>query len=201
VSQPVATINALINRMLEGIEREESREDLLALLDGIEDALDRLVESSIPERLTDERFQAVLVAMKGVEDAISRLRDALLTSGYRLARRRLLDLKREVRNAYRLLLLVRGGAPAPMVFQVVPEYVRSLPLQPPAPLAFSPMGAQIYSVLTRRGSATLEEIAAELGVTDANRAEFNAALAQLMQGNYVRIEVSPDNRIVLRPAR
>jgi len=201
VSQSVAVINALVNRMLEGIEREESREDLLALLDSIEDAFDRLIESSIPERLTDERFQAVLVAMKGVEDAISRLRDALLTSGYRLARRRILDLKRELRGAYRLLLLVKGGAPAPTIFQVAPEYVRSAPLQPPAPLAFSPMGAQIYNALLRRGSATAEELAAELGVTDANRAEFNAALAQLMQGGYVRIEVSPDNRIVLRPAR
>jgi len=195
-----STIREIL-RTLDDVKRGRAgKEDVLRLLDELENQIDAILVHLAPERITDERFNAAVKAVKDVSDKIRGVRESVMFGRYTYAKRQLLDVQESVRLTYRLLTLIKAGAPTSVIFQVTPQFLREVAV--PEPIVYTnPMAAQIYNVLVRRGEATVEELALELKITDETRDEFNRAISQLISTGYVRPFFTSDNKMILRPAR
>jgi len=194
-------LNATIRDLLQAIERKD-RDAALRILDELENQIDAMLMDMAPERITDERFEAAMKAITKITERAKHLREAIWEMKFTQARKLALEVQEAIRNAYRLLILIRAGTPTPVIFQVSPQFLRDVNIQAPESLIYTnPMAAQIYNVLVRKGEATLEELAAELGIDEKSRDEFNRAIAHLISLGYVRPYLTPDNKMVLKPAR
>jgi len=195
-----STIREIL-RTLDDVKRGRAgKEDVLRLLDELENQIDAILVHLAPERITDERFNAAVKAVKDVSDKIRRVRESVMFGRYTYAKRQLLDVQESIRLTYRLLTLIKAGAPTPVIFQVAPQFLREVSA-PEAVVYTNPMAAQIYNVLVRKGEATVEELALELKVTDETRDEFNRAISQLISMGYARPYFTSDNKMILKPAR
>jgi len=205
VSTQILVINTIVRRLLDMFEQarhRDLRDEIMADIDELENQFDALIQANAPERITDERFTAAINAIHRVSEKFERLRELVVKRQWVRAKRQLLDLQAAIREAHRIFILVRAGAPMHMIFQVSPEFIRKAELKPPEELVFTtPLATQIYNVIVRRGKATIEELARELNVTDEMRGEFNNALATLIQRGYVRAVIGPDNKMVLQAVR
>jgi len=189
-------IDMLEGAPTKGIDRDQA----LRLVDEVENQIDALVAQSAPERITDERFSTAVEMLKDLSDKLRRLREAIIAGRYLSAKRIAIDVQSSLRHIYRILILIKAGAPTPMILQVAPEFIREI--RPPEQIIFtSPMAAQIYNILARRREATIEELARELGIDERTRDDFNRAVAQLISMGYATIVLTPDNRIMLKLVR
>lgn len=194
-------VNATIRDLLRAVEKRD-KDTALRILDELENQIDAMLMDMAPERITDERFEAATKAINKIAERTKKLREALWDSRFNLAKKLVLEVQEAIRNAYRLLILIRAGTPTPVIFQLAPQFLRDVSIQAPESLIYTnPMAAQIYNILVRRGEMAIEEVATELGIDDRSRDEFNRAIAQLISLGYVRPYISPDNRMMLRPAR
>jgi len=198
----MSVINALAKKLLDMLAKAERVDDILREIDNIENQFDQLVQSSAPERITDERFSAAVNAIQDVSEKAGELRRLVVENRFKLARDKVLELQKSIRHAYRLLVLVGAGAPTPVIFQVSPQFLKGVELRPPEELALSsPLAAQLYNTVVRRGRIAVDELAAELKVTDETRDEFNEALALLIQRGFLRPVIGPDNRMLFEAVR
>jgi len=194
-------MNATIREMLEAIEKK-NKDAALRLLDELENQIDSMLMDMAPERITDERFEAAMKSISKITEHTRKLREALWDLKFNVARKLVLEVQEAIRNSYRLLILIRAGAPTPVIFQVSPQFLRDVNIHAPESLIYTnPMAAQVYNTLLRKGEATIEELATELGIDERSRDEFNRAIAQLISLGYARPYLSPDNKMVLKPAR
>jgi len=201
VSSPLAMINICVRNLIAAVESRK-RDEALRLVDQLDDHFDALIQANAPERITDERFQAAEKAIREVSEKIEELRALIINGRYKAARRKALDVQSAMRQAYRLLLLIRAGAPTPVIFQLTPRFLQEAQLRPPEELVFSsPLATQIYNIVVRRGSVPVEEVARELGITKETMDEFNRAITSLIQRGFVRPALTPDNRLILQAAR
>ena len=195
-----ANIRQLV-KVLDEIKRgRASVDEALRLVDEIEGNVDMLVQMLAPERITDERFSATVKSLKELADKFSELRDMISSQRLTYAKKKVFEIQEFIRHIYRVLMLVRAGAPTPVIFQVSPQFLREVTV-PEAVVYSNPMSAQIYNILVRRGGATVEELALELKIDDKTRDEFNRAIAQLISMGYVKPYFTPDNKMVLKPTR
>jgi len=197
-------VNSTIREIMRTLDDVKSgragKERVLKLLDELENQIDVILAHLAPERITDERFNAAVKAVEDVSDKIRKVRESVVFGRYTYAKRQLLDVQESVRLMYRLLTLIKAGAPTPVIFQVAPQFLREISA-PEAVVYTNPMAAQIYNVLIRKGEATVEELALELKITDETRDEFNRAISQLISMGYARPYFTPDHKMVLKPAR
>ena len=201
MSSPLAMINICVRNLIAAVESRK-RDEALRLVDQLDDHFDALIQANAPERITDERFQAAEKAIREVSEKIEELRALIINGRYKAARRKALDVQSAMRQAYRLLLLIRAGAPTPVIFQLTPRFLQEAQLRPPEELVFSsPLATQIYNIVVRRGSVSVEEVARELGITKETMDEFNRAITSLIQRGFVRPALTPDNRLILQAAR
>ena len=98
------------------------------------------------------------------------------------------------------MILIKSGAPVPVIFNVTPQFLREITAPEPL-ISLGPMALQIYNYLARRGEAYIEDIAKELRVDDKTRDEFNNAVAQLISMGYARLVLDENNRMKLRVVR
>jgi len=83
---------------------------------------------------------------------------------------------------------------------VAPQFLREITI--PETIVYSnPMASQIYNILVRKGEAAVEDLAIELKIDDKTRDEFNRAIAQLISTGYVKPYFTPNNKMMLRPAK
>jgi len=197
-----ATIRELLNA-LDDLKRGKVRkEDVLRIIDELENQIDNMLAQLAPERITDERFTAAIKAIREVSERFKSLRESVIFGRYTHAKRVVLDAQESIRHTYRLLTLIRAGAPTTLIFQVTPQFLREAEVTAPEALVYSnPMAAQIYNILLRKGEASIDELAIELKIDDKTREEFNKAIAHLIATGYARPYYTPDNRMVLRPSR
>jgi len=200
------TINATIRELLDALDElrrgRRDRRAVLKLVDELENQIDSMISQLAPERITDERFEAAMKAIREVSEKVRKLREYIIGGKTKRARSALLEVQESVRFAYRLLTLIRAGAPTTVIFQVAPQFLREVEVSAPESLVYAnPMAGQIYNILLRKGEATVEELAAELRVDDRTRDEFNRAIAYLISSGYARPYFTPDNRMVLRPTK
>ena len=197
-----ATIRELLSTLDDLKRGRAEREDALRVVDELENQIDNMLTQLAPERITDERFSAAVNAIKEISEKFKNLRDSIVFGRYNQARRKILEVQESVRHTYRLMMLIRAGAPTTLIFQVTPQFLREAEVAAPETLAYMhPMAAQIYNVLVRRGEAGLDELAVELKIDDKTRDEFNQAVAHLIASGYARPFYTPDNRMVLRLGR
>ena len=199
-------INAMIRELIDALDGLRAgrvgKEEVLKRIDDLENQIDVLLSQLAPERITDERFSAAVRAVREISEGFRRLRESVIFGRYSHAKKLALDVQESVRRMYRLLILIRAGAPTTLIFQVTPQFLREEILQAPEALLYSnPMAAQIYNILLRKGEAGIDELALELKIDDKTREEFNRAVAHLIAAGYARPYFTPDNRMVLRPAR
>lgn len=195
-----AAIRDLLNALDDVKRGKAKKEDALKILDELENQIDVMLSQLAPERITDERFNAAVRALKDVADKFRSLRESIIFGRYTHAKRQVLDIQESIRHTYRLLTLIRAGAPTALIFQVTPQFLREVAV-PEAIVYSNPMAAQIYNALVRKGEASVEELALELKIDDKTREEFNRAIAQLISTGYVRPFFTSDNKMILRPAR
>ena len=204
MSTELNMVNASLRELMAHIDLlrngKVSVERVMKLIDEAENHVDTLIQALAPERITDERFNAAVGALKEVTSRFKKLREYILAGKYVYAKKFVLDIQESIRSLYRLLILIRAGTPTHVIFQVTPQFLREISV-PETLLYTNPMAAQIYNTLARRGGATVEELAVELKIDDKTRDEFNRAIAQLISMGYVKPYFTPDNKMVLRPAR
>jgi len=204
VSSELNLINANLRELIELINLlRDGRVDtgrVMKLIDEIENCVDSMIHALAPERVTDEKFIAISKAIKDVETKFRQLREHVLAGKYSVAIGYIPKVQEAVRSLYRLLSLMRREAPVPVILQVTPQYLREVPV-PEALQYTDPMAAQIYNTLSRKGEATIEELALELKVDERSKDAFNNAISQLIRMGYVKPYLTPDNKMVLRPAR
>lgn len=203
MSSSVTIINTLIRNILELLDRKADKNEILGVLDQLDNQFDFLVQANAPERITDERFEAAVKAIDEVSEKVERLRETVASGRYHLAKKQVFDLQASIRKAHRILLLVRAGAPTPMIFQVSPQFLKEAELKPPEEMVLttSPLATQIYGYILRKGKVPIDELAREFGVTDKTRDEFNRAVASLIQRGFVKPVIGADNRMVLQAVR
>jgi len=199
-------INSTIRTLLTEIDdlkyRRIKLEDVLKTVDELEDQIDGMISRLAPERITDERFSAAVNAVKDVSKEMKELRDAIISGRYALAKKKVLDVQSVVRNAYRLLILLHAGSPTTLIFQVTPQFLREELLSAPEALVFAnPMASQIYSILQRKGKASVEELAFELKIDDETRDQFNNAIAHLIATGYAKPYYDSSGKMILKPAK
>lgn len=192
-----ATIRELLFKLEEAKKGRVDREELLKIVDELEDQIDMTVSQLVPERITDERFNAAMKALKEITGKIKELREHIVYERYPIAKPKVLEVQESIRLGFRLLTLIKAGAPMPIIFQTTPQFLEKTPI--PEPIIYTnPMAARIYNVLVRKGEAAVEDIAAELKITDETRDEFNRAVSQLISMGYAKPYLTPDNKIVLK---
>lgn len=195
-----ATIRDLISALEEAKKGRIRRDSVLKLLDELENNVDALISSLAPEKITDERFTAASNALREFSEKMKQLRESVIAGKYTESIKLAVDIQETLRHVYRLLVLIRAGTPTPMILSFTPQFFREISV--PEPVLFSsPMAAQIYNTLVRRGEATVEDLAMDLRVDDRTREEFNRALSWLISAGYVKPYFTRDNRMILRPAR
>jgi len=204
MSNVVNLLNALLRTLVEKLSNARvsgaDYNELMRIVDEVENNFDMLVAQSAPERITDERFSSAVEMLKDVAEKLRNLRESILDGKFTEARRIALDIQESIRHAYRILMLLKAGAPVPIVYQVAPQFLREI--TPPEQVVYmSPLASQIYNILVRRREASLDQIALELRIDEKTRDEFNRAVAQLVASGYVQISLTPDNRVVLRLVR
>lgn len=197
-------VNATIRSMLELFDSSKygsaDKEKMLKMIDELENQVDNLLTNLAPERITDERFSVATKALKELAEKFKLLREYVVSERYVHAKKQLIDIQESIRHLFRLMIMIKAGAPVPFIFQVAPQFLREIPA--PENLLYSnPLAAQIYNVLIRRGEASVEELALELKIDDNTRDQFNMAISQLINNGYVRAYFTPDNKLVLKPAR
>lgn len=198
------TINASIRELLNMLDRAKRdrarKDDVLRILDELENQIDVMISQLAPERITDVRFNAAVRALRDIADKFKDLRESIVFGRYTNAKSQVLDIHESIKHTYRLLLLIKARAPTPVIFQSTPQFIREIAV--PEALAYgSPMAAQIYNTLVRKGEATVEDLALELKIDDRTRFEFNNAIQHLITTGYIKLYLTPDNKMVLRPAR
>jgi len=199
-------INASIRELLKALDDlkrgRTNKDNVLRHIDELENHVDVMLSQLAPERITDERFNAAVRAVKEVTGKFRKLREAIIFGRYSHAKSIILDVQEGIREAFRLLTLIKAGAPTTLIFQVAPQFLREAEVAAPEALVYlNPMAAQIYNILLRKGEASVDELALELKIDDKSRDDFNRALSYLISTGYARIYYTPDNRMVLRPAR
>lgn len=197
-------INSIIKKLLHLVDdlkmKRVERDQVLAEVDELENRVDELFTALVPDRITDERFSAVVKAVQEVTDGIKQLRESIVYSRFSRAKQDILEVQKRIRHAYRLLLLVKSGAPTTIILQTAPQFIREIPV--PETLVYSsPIASQIYNILSRRGEASLEELALDLKIDDKTRDEFNRAVSYLITSGYARPYLTPDNKLVLKVSR
>jgi len=204
VSAQLNMMNTYIRELVEvldGVKKgKNKRDDALRILDDIENQIDVLLSQLSPERITDERFSAAVKALSEIAEKFKSLRESIILGRYALAKSQAIDVQESIRHVYRLLTLIRAGAPTPLIFQVTPQFLRET-VVPEALIYASPMAAQIYNIVLRKGEVAVDELALELKIDDKTRDEFNRAVSQLLSTGYVRAYFTSDNKIILRPSR
>lgn len=195
-----ASIRELLD-MIDNVKRGKARkDDALKILDEIENQIDIMLSQLAPERITDERFDAAVKALRDISEKFRTLRESIVFGRYAHAKRMVLEIQEAIRHTYRLLTLIRAGAPTALIFQVAPQFLREITI--PETIVYSnPMASQIYNILVRKGEAAVEDLAIELKIDDKTRDEFNRAIAQLISTGYVKPYFTPDNKMMLRPAK
>jgi len=204
MSNVVNLLNALLRTLVEKLSNARvfgvGYNELMRIIDEVENNFDMLVAQSAPERITDERFSSAVEMLKDVAEKLRNLREFILDGKFTEARKTALDIQESIRHAYRILMLLKAGAPVPIVYQVAPQFLREI--TPPEQVVYmSPLASQIYNILARRREAPLDQIALELRIDEKTRDEFNRAVAQLVASGYAQISLTPDNRVVLRLVR
>jgi hypothetical protein len=173
----------------------EVREQLLRLVDELENRIDEMFLTLAPERITDERFAAASQEVKALGEKLRALRESVVSEKYENAEKALAELQSSVRSLYRLMLLIKAGAPVPLTLQLAP----TAPFYPPEVLLHTnPLALQAYNFLARRGSASLQDLISELR---ADAASVTNAVNALMTFGYAKLEITPDGRWVLRAVR
>jgi len=189
-------VDKLSNARISGVDYNE----LMRIIDEVENNFDMLVAQSAPDRITDERFSSAVEILKEVAEKLKSLRESILDGKFTDAKKIALDIQESIRHAYRILMLLKAGAPVPIVYQVAPQFLREI--TPPEQVVYmSPLASQIYNILVRRREAPLDQIALELRIDERTRDEFNRAVAQLVASGYAQISLTPDNRVILRLVR
>ena len=174
---------------------EEVKGQILRLVDELENRIDEMFLTLAPERITDERFAAASQEVKALGEKLRVLRESVVSGKYEKAEATLAGIQSDVRNVYRLMLLIKAGAPVPLTLQLAP----TAPLYPPEVLLHTnPLALQAYNFLARRGSATLQELISELR---ADAASVTNAVNALMTFGYAKLEITPDGRWVLRAVK
>ncbi len=207
-SPHLAAINAVVRELLSLLEEARKRgggalrEEILRKIDELEDNFDLLVQAASPERITDVRFNAAVKALHEASEKIEELRNLVVSGRFRLASRKVLDVQAAIRHANRLLVLVRAGAPAPLVFRVAPEIVKEATVSPPEELVYaSPLASRVYNALVRRGRYPLDELIRDLGIGEEEMGELNRAIHVLTSRGYARLSFTPDGKTVLEAIR
>jgi len=204
MSNVVNLLNALLRTLVEKLSSARvsgvDYNELMRIIDEVENNFDMLVAQSAPDRITDERFSSAVEMLKEVAEKLRNLREAVLDGKFTDAKKIALDIQESIRHAYRILMLLKAGAPVPIVYQVAPQFLREI--TPPEQVVYmSPLASQIYNILARRREAPLDQIALELRIDEKTRDEFNRAVAQLVASGYAQISLTPDNRVILRLVR
>jgi len=201
---PLRIVDASIRELMKALDeakRKRLDEDLiLKLVDQVDLNIDQLLCALAPEKITDERFEAAVNAINDVSAKLKDLREMILDGRLAEAKKKALEVQSSVRTMYRVLTIIRAGAPTPIILQFAPEYVKEL--QAPETLLYSsPLAARAYNILSRRMEVSIDELARELNVDERTRDEFNRAITLLITNGYARPYFTPDNRMVLRWAR
>lgn len=202
----IASITAMIRELMDILEQADRGhvhgQVVLKMIDQIEDNIDLLIQQLAPERITDERFQAVMKAVDELSEILGSLRKAVTGRRYKYATKLAMDLQEKLRKVYRLMMLIRSGGPSTVIFQVAPHFVRDVNLRVPEPLLYaSPLAVEIYNRVVRRGSVPVDELIVELGIDERRRDEFNRAITSLITMGYVVPYIDRDNRMILKVAR
>ena len=194
-----ATIRELIN-MLDGAKGgREYRNRLLKKIDEVENSIDSMIQVLAPERITDERFSAAVSALKELADKFKMLREAVIFGKFNYAKKLVLEIQESIRHTFRLLTLIRAGAPTTLIFQVTPQFLREVKV-PESVLYSNPMAAQIYSILMRKGEASIEELAMELKIDKEKMDDFNRAVATLINAGHATAFFTPEGKMLLKLA-
>ena len=191
-------------QLLEEAERRRADKDrILRAVDELDNEIDRMVMGLAPERITDERFSTAADALREISEKFKSFRESVISERYHVAKKQLSELQTTIRHTHRLLILVRAGAPVPFVFQVSsPQFAeRALVTAPETMVYASPMATRIYNILVRKKEATIPELVEELGIDDRTRDEVNRAIEHLLSAGYIKIYLTPDNRMLLKPIR
>jgi hypothetical protein len=195
----IGIVNALIREFLRLLEEAQqgkaNKYMLLKALDELEDNVDRLIIQMVPERITDERFEATLEILKKIASGFYKIRSLIVNERYSEAVEKVARLQEVLRHCFRALSLIKAGAPTPMVLQMVP----STPLVPSeALLESNPAALRLYNMLARRGETDLTEATRELGLTAET---LNEAVNTLVRLGFARVVITPDGKWVLRAVR
>ena len=194
-----ATIRELIG-MLDGVKGgKEYRNRLLRKIDEVENSIDSMIQVLAPERITDERFGAAVNALRELSDKFKTLREAVIFGKFNHAKKLVLEIQESIRHTFRLLTLIRAGAPTTLIFQVTPQFLREVKV-PESVLYSNPMAAQIYSILMRKGEASIEELAMDLKIDKEKMDDFNRAVATLINTGHATAFFTPEGKMLLKLA-
>jgi hypothetical protein len=195
----IGTINALIREFLRLLEEAQQGKAnkylLLKALDELEDNVDRLITQMVPERITDERFEAALGILKKTASGFYKIRKLIVAERYSEAIERVARLQELLRHCFRVLSFLRAGAPTPVVLQMAPS---TYLVPPEALLESNPVALRLYNVLARRGEIDLAEAARELGLSVE---ALNEAVNTLVRLGFAKVVIAPDGKWILRAVR
>ncbi len=198
-SQFLNIINTYIRDLIKLLDSARrgvvDRDVVLRALDELENRVDEIISSLAPERITDERFSAASTEIRELSEKFKELRSLVINGKYSRALSLISDVHESVRKAFRILQLIKAGAPVPVIIQQSP----SSPLFPPEViLNVNPDALQVYNVLVRRGEISFKDLINELKI-DVSR--INSAIRTLQDLGYVRVYLLPDGTPVLRVVR
>jgi len=172
-----------------------SRDDVLKSLDELENRIDDMITSLAPERITDERFAAASTEIKNLSEKFKELRGHVIAGRYSRALSLIPEVHEAIRSVFRVLQLIKAGAPFPIIIQQSPQ----APLFPPEViLQTNPDALQVYNIIVRRGEMSLRDLVDEVKM-DVSR--INSAVRTLQDLGYVRVQLLPDGTPVLRVVR
>ena len=114
-------------------------------------------------------------------------------------RKLVLEIQESIRHTFRLLTLIKAGAPTTLIFQVTPQFLREVKV-PESVLYSNPMAAQIYSILVKKGEASIDELAIDLKVDKEKMDDFNRAVATLISTGHVVPYFTPEGKMLLKLA-
>jgi len=200
-SSQLNTVNAIIRELIDMLDEVKGGRDyrnrLLRKIDEVENAIDSMVQILAPERITDERFSAAVSALKDLADKFKTLREAVIFGKFSYAKKLVLEIQESIRHTFRLLTLIRAGAPTTLIFQVTPQFLREVKV-PESVLYSNPMAAQIYSILVKKGEASIDELAMDLKVDKEKMEDFNRAVATLISTGHVTPFFTPEGKMLLK---
>ncbi len=174
-------------------------EKVIDHIEKIEFYFDEYVKSLGSTDFTDRRFTATIEIINKFYSKLSELKNTITNGRLFLALNRTLpETESALSSAMTALLLVSKGAPVPTIAPLVPQ-AQNIPTSIPSTLQITnPVAGQVYGYLTRKRQADIDTIARELGLgTDA----VLNAVNYLISNNYVRTELSPENKVIAKIIR